>query len=201
MLFAVIGTPRSGTKCMSDLFTNHGYPCNHEAYFGCPAFGTWYGNAQGESSSLALPYAGGIRKQGGKIIHIIRDPMKTVSSIIRKDFLSDDYFDKSVNAFFFKINMPELVELEEMDRYLYFWAKWNLRCERAAHKTFKIEDVTKNPNQVFEFLGMEIRKPLKVDKKANHLGRVKQRKLKEFRDCKHYDLFVKTANHFKYDLK
>jgi hypothetical protein len=83
--FVVTGTPRSGTSYMSSLLNALGYDCSHER-----CFDPWHitfaeerpdDRIWGDSSWLAVPYLGDL-PDTTKIVHVVRDPVHAINSIL-----------------------------------------------------------------------------------------------------------------------
>lgn len=76
MRVLITGTGRCGTGWMARALTAAGAPCGHEAAFTARGHGDcdWVA----ESSWLAAPYLD--RLDGVYVVHLVRDPLKTIAS-------------------------------------------------------------------------------------------------------------------------
>ena len=76
MRVLITGTGRCGTGWMARALTAAGAPCGHEAAFTARRHGDcdWVA----ESSWLAAPYLD--RLDGVYVVHLVRDPLKTIAS-------------------------------------------------------------------------------------------------------------------------
>ena len=205
MKYLIVGTPRSGTTFMSKLFTSAGWPTNHEAWFGNPGYGTWLRDATGEASWMALPFTEEVKRRNkdARIVHIIRNPLKVISSLMHSNFLTYKAFQRNAYTMYLKSQLPEIVAYEDLDRYIFFWMRWNQECRKRADLTYRIEDINKDLGKIFKDLKMEVKEDVEFhsDKKTNGYKGVKQMKLKDFEECVFYDEFIKVAKEFGYELE
>lgn len=90
MKYLVIGTGRCGTGYMSQLLTACGVKCGHEEYFNPyrKADEQEFKRVQAESSWLALKHPWSFK--GRKVIHVMRDPLKTWASLMRIKFFHEE---------------------------------------------------------------------------------------------------------------
>jgi len=89
--FLILGHPRSGTRYMSELFTNLGFPVGHEVYkdrgiaswlFAVESnnYPQFYFTETGEPSNCEHDSRGDFNYQN--IIHVVRDPLKVIASTL-----------------------------------------------------------------------------------------------------------------------
>lgn len=195
----VTGCSRSGTAFMADLLTQGGVPCTHEAYFGFPFFGcTYREGAIAESSWLSAPFLKREKDRGALIIHIVRHPLKQISSMAHARSMEDHNFRSNLYTMTKELFLPTLRRLRLEDRYLYNWLKWNAMGEQYADFTYRLEDIVKNPKGLFDDLGIPV-DGIKFDtKKKNSYSNVKQYDWSDFRDCLYYDELIHNAHRYKY---
>lgn len=145
------GCPRSGTKYIHKLMCFNNVMIGHEVFFGMPGVGTIVDNMTGDSSWLAVPYLKELKKNNTKIIHIVRNPIKVVNSLM----VNNIFVKKDLSNIFLEYAFPRIKNYQGIDKYIYFYIKWNEEIGKYADKRFRIEDVTKNPVPLFEYIGEE----------------------------------------------
>uniref|UniRef100_A0A6H1ZW17 Putative sulfotransferase domain contining protein n=1 Tax=viral metagenome TaxID=1070528 RepID=A0A6H1ZW17_9ZZZZ len=195
----IAGTPRSGTYFTSDLLTQAGIICNHEAFYGLAGYGVMRWKATAEASWLALPMLERERDRGVKIIHIVRNPLKTVSSLKNRKFLEDDQFKKNWYTFYVNNYLP-LEHIKGLDRYLYFWIFWNLNIHAWAQGTVKLEWIAEDPDMMLKRLGVKEGGKYDISPKNNDKN-VPQLTMKDLEGCEYKDKFLETARKFGYELE
>jgi hypothetical protein len=137
----ITGTGRSGTGYMARLVTeatSHA-TCGHEGWFA--ELGDRTPGLDVDSSWLALP-AIEAGTWAGPVVHVIRNPVATVASLLRTEFFG-------VNAAtpypaFAMTHCPEAADalaVSPVAAAVEFWARWNARCAAAAALTVRLEDV------------------------------------------------------------
>jgi hypothetical protein len=188
----VTGTGRSGTVYMAKLLSSAGIMCGHESLFttegidGClkrisgnteiitsaVSGGEWFDpkNQSAESSYLAAPYADHDVLRQTKIIHIVRNPIKVVSSTLIDAEFFDDIKQKPYLNFVLQ-HTPEIMEEKSnLMRTVAYYVAWNqmieTKCANRQYKRIRVEDC---PSALFEFLPWS-NKSLHDDKKTNHWG-------------------------------
>jgi hypothetical protein len=141
---AIIGTGRSGTgyaaRLITETSTTPSANCGHEGWW--RALGEPVPGLDCDASWLALPdiEAGA---WSGPVVHIVRDPVATVQSLLRTEFfgmIADTPYPsfamehcKAAEAALAVSPVAAAVE---------FWADWNARCAAVAQLTVRIEDVS-----------------------------------------------------------
>lgn len=169
----VTGTGRCGTVFMANLLTSMGWPCGHEAVFGPHGISrareilsgrTPTENSQisrsgtifsegipivGDSSYMSAPF---LREIDATVIHLVRDPMKVVASIIGDTFRNfsapaptefKDAPDHILYESFMYDHMPELGrDIPQLDRGCLFYLRWNEMIEASGRVDIfhRIED-------------------------------------------------------------
>ncbi len=191
----ITGAPRSGTGFVAKLLTEAGFYCGHEQLYGFGA-GLRVKNQKAESSWLAVPYL----KKHKKIIHIVRNPLKVIGSMIGGRFLESEMVEVNPWTQFAFKHLPSLKNYQGVERYVYFYVKWNKRIEKYTDKRFRLEDIDLDRE---EFVKKFIRKPRKIFKdKTYNAGKVRVNLLIEhIPNGKVKRELLKMANRYGYDLK
>jgi hypothetical protein len=143
--FVVVGTGRCGTGFVSKCLSSVGIPCGHEEVF------QPHDNIEqrlsssklrAESSWLAAPHLTNRLLRDTKIIHVVREPLKTISSLVSALFpvQSHPYTDYAV------LHVPELRELRSpVEKAACFYVRWNLMIEKLkGNKPYfftRVEDI------------------------------------------------------------
>lgn len=140
-MFLITGFPRSGTKYLATVLNAVGLDVGHEEL---RPDGTvsWPHIGQG-----FLTWTGQIEKTNfDPVIHVVRDPLKAISSA---QTLRDESFD-----YMFKYsNHPG--GPRGLRWYMWAWLKWNDFIESRAVWRFKIEDLPECYPTLFEMLGIQ----------------------------------------------
>lgn len=186
--YITVGTGRCGTVFMARLLTSIGIPCGHEGIFtnkgveeasriiaGLSRFRLshvsrfdikarrsikrWLsGEVVAESSYMAAPYLSHPLLSDASIIHIVRHPLKVITSFV-KDFR---YFKvrRPNNKYltFIYSHLPDLAEFSHpLEAAAYYYVNWNKliadKAKESGNRYYftKIESV---PSQeFFDFLG------------------------------------------------
>lgn len=143
---------------MAKLFTSAGVPIGHEMFFGQPGHGFYPPGAVGDSSWMAVPFIHNFYDghNGIKIIHILRDPLKVVSSMYQGRHLHDKTMETSEYSMFQKKRLPSMMRYRGLDRYLHFYLVWNYEIVPFAYKQYRLEDVIKDPKDMFHDLDINV---------------------------------------------
>ena len=158
--YLVVGTGRCGTAFMARLLSESGTLCTHEAFYTpkgasfaaeglegkrkirCSAIsltqGAWVhenNKIQAESSYMAAPFLQDKKLSSTKIIHVVRNPLKVISSFVKdlKYFRSD----KPTNEYekFIWNYIPSLSEIKDKySRAAHYYVEWNSLIEEYAVK-------------------------------------------------------------------
>lgn len=187
--YVITGTPRSSTGYMAKLFTCAGIPCGHEQiYFVNKNKLHRVNRPQAESSWLAVPYL----YKHDNIIHIVRDPLKVISSMMNADFLRKGNGDIEYIA---KL-LPDIVNYEGIEQYAYFWTEWNKEIDKHTDKRYNIENINKSPRH---FIAQFIEpKMLFISEKYNHWGDYELKTLKDIPKGQVKDNFIKLKEKYGY---
>lgn len=184
--YVVTGTGRCGTLFMANLLTSMGFPCTHEAIFtpgglekakrvirqAEPAISSKISRGENlsdyelqivaESSYMAAPF---LKEFETKVIHVVRNPIGVVSSMI------GDSFKNFMNSY--PTNIPEFPdhilyeefiykhvndlrnEMSQLDRCCLFYIRWNEMIEKSGKVLMRhrIEDGTDELKKFFGFSG------------------------------------------------
>ena len=136
-MIIITSCPRSGTGFMAKLFTFAGIPCGHEQIYG---FGEGHKvlYPKADSSFMAVPFL----KRHKEILHIVREPLKVVSSLWAMKGLELEYVDKYMGFVF--DNLPSLHDYEGLERYMHFYIEWNKKIEEHTDNRYRLEDICKD---------------------------------------------------------
>lgn len=199
--FIFTGTPCSGTGYVSQMLTDAGMPTGHEMFFGMPGVGFFPKNAVADSSWLAVPLLQ--HCQETRRIHIVRDPLKTISSMMALRHLEEDKIGVNMFSLYTVVNLPEVMKFKGIDRYLFFWSVWNNVAEKECEKTFRLEDIIKNPKPFFKYLGIEPKGAKPYKEVYNALKSVAYLKKKDLKGCNKslVQNMEKQAKKYGYTLK
>jgi len=143
--FVVTGTPRSGTTYVARVLRKIGFDCHHERRFTpwevvMDAYRLddvpW-----GDSSWLAAPFLP-MLPADTKVFHVLRDPLKTINSIIgtgQIDWPHDYRTFIAKHCWNDEDYWPADVAADAQT----FWLRWNLMIERSGrvHRRFRVEDL------------------------------------------------------------
>lgn len=141
----IVGTPRSGTFFTFNILTQLFGCAEHEAYSNKVdkhnvvawemAFDNWTGNAiwgeDPENLVQSVSY-----KDFNKVLHQVRHPLDTISSLL----MLDDWF-------WIKVSEKVNIDFNKDDRLtmaMVVWYEWNKQCEKIAEKTYRIEYITEH---------------------------------------------------------
>ena len=198
--YIITGTPRSASRYMAELFTSVGIHISHELIFGMPGLfhiPTPGEDIEGDSSWLAVPLLNAYENVNK--IHVVRNPIKVISSMKSKNFL--EVGDSNLYTNYVFHCMPNIDQYEGLDRYLYFWIHWNESAEYFIDKFYRIEDITKSPKKFFDSIGVSVPKGTEFFKgKSNIYDRGKDISMSSFKSCELYGQLVDRAAHYGYKL-
>lgn len=136
--FTIIGSGRSGTGYMAKLMQVNGLRCGHEGYYNPIHFdgGSQDESLDGDSSWLALPYLE--QDPHGVVIHVTRDPVAVVKSLLSIRFFHPETEQAPFPRFIQK-HSSIFDYHDPVKRSVEFWVEWNSRCREIAHRTMRIE--------------------------------------------------------------
>jgi hypothetical protein len=188
--YVIAGTGRCGTVYMARLLSSLGIMCGHESVFNktgpqplatltsyasthddTTELDSWFDPfiRQAESSWMAVPYLHHPLARKAKIIHLIREPMKVISSMLCKnllEFTAQDHLSEYRN--FILKHLPDITDVSgDINRAAYFYLHWNDRISQSRPDAIlqRIED---QPQRFIKMLGSEPAGPIYDNKNANH---------------------------------
>lgn len=198
--FVITGCPRSGTLFMAMLFRSAGIPINHEGTFGIPGGGYWLNYSVGDSSALAVPFLHKLPK-ACKVVHAVREPVKVLTGLSKWGLLDDDkYKDYWFGAIAVNM-MPSLLQFKGLDRYIHFYIGWNRTIEQHTRFRYRVEDLAKDPRQMFIDLGVELSGEEKFwnDPKTHTADHKEYLTIKDFEKCALYQDLVDYSKYLGYE--
>ena len=146
MAFMITGTPRSGTASVSRVLSSLGLNCGHEQYFNpwnvtheveCLNDDVW-----GDCSWMAVPFLRDLPTTT-KVYHLVRDPVKTINSIIATGQLDwpSDYQRFIAEHMWRDANYWPSETMSEAQR---FWVKWNRLIEESGRvaRRLRVENIS-----------------------------------------------------------
>lgn len=137
------GCARSGTGYMAKLITEAGLVCGHEWAFTPFKAGEW-GLLKAESSSLALRAVEDGLVGDCLVIHLIRNPLEVVRSVVGRDMFNQSpprY--KAKYSAWLCANVPQCFEpcLSSVTRAARYWLFVNQRAENCIGYRLRVEDI------------------------------------------------------------
>ena len=192
--FLVTGTGRCGTVYMARLLTSLGYMCGHEAVFdysgeaaainrlknrsfatsACSIYSdnSWFSSAKldSESSYMAAPFLENDILSETKIIHIVRHPLKVISSHINEvRFFEYPHPPQAKYQEFVLTHLPSILEIENItERACYYYIQWNKMIEEKSRKKALFHRVeNKLSPDLANYLGVTIPQKFHNDEKTN----------------------------------
>lgn len=167
--YLITGTGRCGTVYMARFLSHMNIPCGHEAIFNTKGIeyakkvlngenkaktsicsleenGEWFNpNVIAESSYMAAPFLDYPILKDTKVVHLLRNPMKVLSSwVLDIEFFAEHspkelfHYKKFILSYVPQIK-HEKTEIEKACRYLLEWNKM-IKESRKDKITVKIED-------------------------------------------------------------
>ena len=154
-----------------------------------------------ESSYMAAPYIKHPCLSNCKIIHVVRNPLKVLSSTyIDADFLNE----KNKIQFFYRrfvyFHMPELMKIKnDLERTVAYYVWWNQLIENAC--SFRIQVENDIGPKLFDFLEIDQPDDVFDDNKINTWGkRKKDLTLEEIPDGSIKQEFIKKIEQYGYTI-
>ena len=182
--YLVVGTGRSGTVFMSRFLTSLGIVCGHESIFTHYGLEEAIKRLQNpdriqnsavsedgdrlnidsslqvaESSYMAAPFLNHNFLKDTKIIHVVRNPIKTISSLyFDAQFFNEEELPQIPYYNFVLRYIPEINQFEDrLTKNILFWSLWNQMIEQRSKKTnyfrFKIDEGVYS--DLYDFLGVK----------------------------------------------
>ncbi len=181
--YIVVGTGRSGTVSVAKWLTRAGVACSHERFFrGTDAddlvraltvphthaansdCSTHFGLEPlempiAESSFMAVPFLEHPVLRDCAIIHVVRDPLKVIRSLLNNIcyFRTDDPEQAHAGEQFIRRHLPHLDVLPDAaTRACYYYLRWNQMIEEAAGARRYLRHAIENgPGPVLDFVGAD----------------------------------------------
>lgn len=152
----VTGCGASGTTWTARLLQANGVSVSHDWHLGrqgivtngCDSnFVTVFDHSDSDLPSHAMMRVP-VRYFRARI-HVVRDPRRVVGSITRKWQKYGDIWPHV------KEGLPELAEADPSATAtaLRYWLRWNEMVESVAHSRFRVEQLTEDPQPLFEAIG------------------------------------------------
>lgn len=137
---AVIGTGRCGTGYMAAMLGAAGINAGHEHWWhGAPWPGLPKRDLDVDSSWLALPAIEQARWTG-PVIHLVRDPVHVVASLLGTRFFHPESVGTPYVQFALRWCL-EVRNLPPLEACVEWWCAWNARCAAVADATIRVEDI------------------------------------------------------------
>lgn len=172
----IIGCGRSGTSFVSKFFSQNGIYIGHET-LGRDGMASWMGAVHSKNE---------LEKGYKLILHQVRNPLDTISSLQTFNNHSWDYIQKHI------------VEIQNKDSILEksmkYWYHWNVLAEGKTNLRYKIEEI----DYFYPFIAKILNKPVVL--KKNSLLKVNSRQA-EYQKITWSDLksvSVKYYDHCKF---
>jgi hypothetical protein len=224
--YVIASTPRSGTAYISQVLSSLGLECGHERFFGvsCMSFGkevcnptkreywTRRNNALGDSSWLVVPHLACLPKEA-KIIHIVRDPIASLNSMIHTDHfrwdINDDHWTRKYAQYIFKelgqVAWPD----DQLGRAQLFYVQWHkLILEHSSSQNYVfscLEDIDRSfIKKVLCLIGYEGVSDLRIDAALEEVpptfNRRKRKPTDYIEGRQLNDEFIELSRSFGYEL-
>jgi len=228
-------TPRSGTVYTAKLLTSLGMPCGHESVFKSagaehvkkvfkgkekPILSFVSKREEGENakwvdvnkivaecSYLAVPFLRWPILEDIPLLHIVRHPMKVISSLILDyNFLADNtprWQHKWIDQIL--VALPRVLHVpDQITRVCYFYTEWHrLIMEEKRYRPYFRHQIESGPTQeLLKFIGVNrLPRNYHENKKTNSGMEGKERRardltLDDIPNSRHKREFVKTCNLF-----
>ena len=156
--FVIIGTPRSGTTYIADVWGGLGMSCGHEKIFqnwgqNLETFAGWGITwMQGVASYSAMPFVDKI-EEPHVVFHQIRDKQKTVESIMAFGWLSENPGYMNFQNFLDYHCDGELFKIKDYkERVEKFYDIWNHKCSLVADYSYNVEEL--NTDKMLDMCAM-----------------------------------------------
>jgi|SRR6185312_14959507 len=200
--FVFTGTGRCGTGFASRVLNYAGVKCGHEE-----VFGPWSdyqvkhllenSNFEAVSSWLAAPRLGWDCFKHSRIIHLVRDPIQVINSI-----LSINLFSAEVSAEYRNFAYRHLPEIRSLDsdlkKTVAFYVLWNKLIERnipvQGAILFRVED---GPFSLLRKIGISTEKVFTFNK-YNSVRRQTNVQIQDLPDFEFTEQFLKLKKEYGY---
>jgi len=146
--FIVTGTGRCGTGYVAEMFKQMQVPCGHELLYRADGPHEW-GPVRGDSSWMAAPY---LRDFRGAVIHLLRNPLAVVNSLVGIGFFNPDV-DHGAYREFARKWCPQAFRTDDMVlAAATLIIHWNRMIAPHADMTVRVEEI--DPPLLRDMLGL-----------------------------------------------
>jgi len=178
-IFNDMGEESAKNRLLRPEFRLLSYSSTHETFNNHTRIPHWVdaGKTVAESSYLAVPYLNWKEMAGIPLIHVVRNPLKVISSLIGDVyFFRDRHPNSNWEAPVYKF-LPELSELPtQIERVCYYYMRWNETIEQQKNlRPYYFGKVEELPSaSFFEFIKTQPTEDVFNDRAINHFGRRKK---------------------------
>ena len=173
----IIGCGRSGTTYTSQLLKKNGYDVGHEV-IGANGISSWY-LVSDKQFHLETPGFDFFKNYEFTVVHQVRNPLDSISSMLTAQNYSWDFIDKELS-----LNMrKESILLQSMK----YWFYWNKAAQKKAVWTYKIEELDENLSKLLSIAKFKTKKIKYVDSVSKKTNSRKHRSL-SWQDLEDEDL-------------
>lgn len=139
MKLLVTGSTRSGQAFVSRELTRAGLHTDLETVWWWNGYTDWR-DFEACVSFCAVPWLGDIDPDEVQVIHLVREPLAVMNSMIGRKLFIDERIDHRYRAFL-RRHCPEAFERESaIERAAVWWLRWNERVEPYADDLLRVED-------------------------------------------------------------
>lgn len=125
----ITGCGRSGTRYISTLLKNMGIDVPHEVKMGKHGISSWLMAVP----NVSYPWGPQCNKKAfTHIVHQVRDPLKTITSLSTFSPISWEYISRYI-----RIRPKDSVLLKSMK----YWFRWNRMANKISGYSYRIEDI------------------------------------------------------------
>jgi len=226
--FLVTGTGRSGTVYMARLLSSVGVMCGHESVFKHDGLEAAWRRMSGEmpvqtsehtnsgdsvrfdprqqraeSSYLAAPFASSVVTLGTKVIHVVRDPIKVISST----FYDANFFTAGTQRPFLNFVeswAPEVKKCSDnREKAMAYWLYWNRIAQKASEQreNLRVRVESEIDERLFKFLEVEPKDWYRNSKANCWHNRSKDFEMDDLPNGQIKRDFVDLASEYGYNLR
>jgi hypothetical protein len=215
--YLVTGVSRSGTVYMAKLLTSLGFPCTHEAVFTPYGYrsvsktnsavsthdGPWLNKEDkivAESSYMGAPHVKALKcLRDTKVIHIIREPLRVVFSILDGfNYFQHPHPDNDPYQTFIYVHVPDLTQdLDPVSRACLFYVEWNEMIEKQEPDF--VYHVESEVEPLAEFLNVKADDYFK-NRRANSRSNGFNHTHDEIPEGSIKDRFIEMSNRYGYTI-
>lgn len=158
-LILVTGCARSGTTFMAEVLKISGLEVGHE-FYRSDGIVSWTMAVESDRTPWGPPYKEGAFKH---IFHQVRDPLKSIASIIATEPKESWDFIKSF--------IPQIQNSDSrLVKAIKYWIHWNRFAEQKAEMTYQIEQLPHVLVEIGERIGYALHPSIldSIPKNTNH---------------------------------